>query len=277
MTFSNHEQCEDIELDLFIEALYRKYGMDFRQYSKAHLKRRLLHRASVNGYASISNMQHDLLHTQRLSSQIVSDLSVNVTEMYRDPAFFTELREKIIPRLKTYSKIKIWHAGCSSGEEVYSMAIMLKEAGIYDSCLIYATDFNEKILNIARKAVYPLELAKEYTSNYIESGGKGDFSDYYVADNHVFKLKECLQENIVFANHNLVTDGCFGQMHLIICRNVLIYFERPMQDNVFKLFYESLLPNCMLAIGSKESLQHSSQYKKFKTISSDYPIYQRNI
>lgn len=265
---------EDIELDLLIEGLYRHFGYDFRNYSKAHLKRRLITRVKTESLQSISQLQHQLFHTEGYLEQLLLDFSINVTELFRDPSFFRLIRNEVIPILKQYSKIKIWHAGCSSGEEVYSMAIVLKEEGLYDRTQIYATDFNDDILKVAKTAIFPIGVMKNYARNYIEAGGKADFSDYFITNGKSIILNSNLQENIVFAHHNLVSDGDFAEMHLIICRNVLIYFDKTLQNRVFTLFDKSLIDCGILCLGSQETLKYSSIYDKYKTIDDKMSIYQ---
>jgi chemotaxis protein methyltransferase CheR len=268
---------EDIEIDLFIQGMYLQYGYDFRNYSKAHLKRRLISRLKNTGLDSISKMQHEMLRNKDFFYEILPDFSINVTEMFRDPEFFKLLRTEVIPILKTYPQIKIWHAGCSSGEEVYSTAILLKEEGIYDRCQIYATDFNDQILQVAKDGIYPIDIIKDYTTNYVQSGGREDFSDYYIAKYNSIMIDSSLKENITFANHNLVTDDVFGEMHLVICRNVVIYFDRDLQDKVYHLFDRSTIRKGILCLGTKESLKHSSTMDSFDVISDEYRIYQKKL
>jgi len=272
-----HLDVEDIEVQLFIEAIYLKYGYDFRNYSRAHMKRRITNRMRLSSFESVSHMQYAILRDEKLFSDILPDFSINVTEMFRDPEFFSEIRAQVVPLLKTYPKLKIWHAGCSSGEEVYSMAILLKEEGLLDRCQIYATDFNEHILKVAQEGIYPLEVAKDYTSNYIAASGKEAFSDYYTAKYNSIMLDKSLKDNIVFAEHNLVTDGVFGEMHLIMCRNVLIYFDRILQKRIFKLFDDSLRSGGFLCLGTKESLNNSQQIERFETLNFDYRIYRKKL
>lgn len=270
-------EVEDIEVQLFIEAIYLKYGYDFRNYSRAHMKRRIINRMRLSSFQSISHMQFEVLRDEELFAKILPDFSINVTEMFRDPAFFSEVRKSVIPLLKTYPNLKIWHAGCSSGEEVYSMAILLKEEGLLDRCQIYATDFNETILKAAKEGIYPLEIAKDYTTNYINSGGKESFSDYYTAKYNSIILDHSLKENIVFAEHNLVTDGVFGEMHLIMCRNVLIYFDKVLQRKVFSLFDKSLRAGGFLCLGTKETLNNSENNQRFETLNFDYRLFRKKL
>lgn len=245
---------QDIEIRLLIEAIYQKYGYDFRNYSQAHIKRRILNRFNLSGMKHITDMIREALNNHKFVDQILMDLSITVTEMYRDPGFYRALREEVIPILKTYPFIKIWHAGCASGEEVYSMAIMLKEEGLYQKTQIYATDFNPVIIRQAREGIYPISRMKEFTANYQKSGGKGAFSDYYTANYDSVKLLETLKKNIVFATHNLVTDSVFAEVNLVICRNVLIYFDRPTQEKVITNFCRHLQPGGHLFLGHSETI-----------------------
>lgn len=246
---------EDIEVQLFVDGMYLKYGYDFRDYSRAHIKRRIKNRVGLAGLNSISELQHKMLADPTYFESILPDFSINVTEMFRDPDFFSYLRDEIMPLLKTYPTLNIWHAGCSTGEEVYSMAILLKEAGLYDRCQIYATDFNEHVLSSAKEGIFPIEVVKDYTTNYLKAGGSESFSDYYIAKYESIILDHSLKKNIIFAEHNLVTDGVFNEMHLVICRNVLIYFNKELQTRVIELFKDSLRPGGILCLGSKETLR----------------------
>ena len=268
---NNEKETESIEINLLLEGIYQKYGYDFRNYSKAHLKRRILGRMSRSGLSSVSAMQHKILYEPDFFHQLLVDLSLNTTEMFRDPKFFLAIREYAIPILKTYPFLKIWHAGCSTGEEVYSMAIILKETGLLDRCIIYATDFNQIILDRAAEAIYPVEHLQNYTENYQNSGGIASLSDYFAVQYNSAMLDKNLKKNIVFADHNLVTDGVFGEMNMIVCRNVLIYFNRDLQNKVLNLFYESLMQGGLLCIGSKETLMFSDLKNNF------LPLHKLNI
>ena len=271
----SHRSTENIEMDLLLEAVYRRYGYDFRDYGKAHTKRRILHRKALDDFPSISAIQHKVLNSQEFFQQFLQDLSINTTEMFRDPDFFKILRLQLVPLLKTYPFIKLWHAGCATGEEVYSMAIVLFEEGVMNRSQIYATDFNPKVLKKAREGIYPVAQMKEYTRNYIQSAGMSSFSDYYNARYDSAIMKKSLKENIVFADHNLVADSVFGEMHLILCRNTLIYFNKKLQNKVVKLFYDSLIPGGILCLGSKESLTFSAHSNKFETLDSKWKIYRK--
>ena len=269
------EQLEnqDIEIRLLVDAIYQKYGYDFRNYSQAHVKRRILNRFNLSGMKFITDMIHESIYNHKFVDQVLMDLSITVTEMFRDPTFYKALREEVLPVLQTYPFIKIWHAGCASGEEVYSMAIMLKEEGLYGKTQIYATDFNPVIIRQAKDGIYPISRMKEFTMNYQKSGGKGSFSDYYTANYESAKLLDALKKNIVFATHNLVTDSVFAEVNLVICRNVLIYFDRELQDKVIRLFVDSLPGGGILCLGSKENLQFSNHYGQFNPMIPKERIY----
>lgn len=265
---------EKIEVELFLEALYRRHGYDFRKYSKVHIKRRIDGIKVRLGYDSISRMIHDIMWEPAFKQTVLHEFSINYTEMFRDPKFYNYLRNEVIDLLKTFPFIKIWHAGCSTGEEVYSLAIMLKECGLYDKTQIYATDFNDKVLRKAEQGIYPLDYIKSYTQNYQQAGGLNSFSDYYVSDDHNVVLNSSLREKIVFANHNLTSDGVFGEIHLILCRNVLIYFNKELQDKVLNLFRESLCNGGIMCLGSKETLKFTGVEGCFNTLSEDMKTYQ---
>ncbi len=267
----------NIELKLLVDAIFLKYGYDFRNYGHAHLKRRILHRQAIESIGSITDMTRMVIYDQDFFDRLLLDMSINVTEMFRDPSFYTALREHVIPKLKTYPFLKIWHAGCASGEEVYSMAILLKEEGMYDKVQLYATDFNQVILKKAREGIYPVSLIKDYTNNYQKAGGKNSFSDYYSASYDSVLIKADLKKNIVFADHNLVLDGVFGEMNMIICRNVLIYFNSQLQEHVIKLFLDSLVHGGFLGLGSKESLRFSKYSRHFKEVVKNEKIYQKAL
>jgi chemotaxis protein methyltransferase CheR len=267
----------NIEIELILQAIFNKYGYDFRNYSKAHVKRRLLNRLNASKLKSISEMQHKVLHESNYFETILRDLSINVTEMFRDPGFYLALRKDVIPILKTYPFFKVWHAGCSTGEEVYSFAVLLMEEGIYDRAQIYATDFNHDVLDIAKKGIYPIERIKEYTANYQASGGTQSFSDYYMANYDSVIYDQTLKKNLVFAEHNLVTDSVFAEVNLIICRNVLIYFNKELQNRVISLFYESLINGGYLGLGSKETLQFTNKANMFSVVNGDEKIYKKKL
>ncbi|WBW96764.1 CheR family methyltransferase [Oceanirhabdus sp. W0125-5] len=268
---------EDIEIQLFLEGIYQKYGYDFREYSRAHIKRRLLSKKVRENFSSISEMQHRVIYDNKFFLEILSEFSINVTEMFRNPEFFLYFRKEVVPYLKSYPRIKIWHAGCSTGEEVYSMAILLKEEGLLERCQIYATDFNEKVLKKAKEGIFSMESIKDYTRNYIESGGKKDFSDYYIAKYDSAILNQSLKKHIMFNEHNLVVDQVFGVMNVIICKNVLIYFNKELQNKVLNLFDKSLLKGGILCLGSKESLKFSKTMDTFEVYDEMNRVYRKKF
>lgn len=266
---------EQLEVELLLEAIYRKYGYDFREYANAHIKRRLDYRLGVSELASYSAMIHRIIWDEPFFDDLVLDLSINVTEMFRDPWFYKKIREDIVPILKTYPFIKVWHAGCSAGQEVYSMCILLEEEGMKDRTQVYATDFNELILEKAKDGIYPIDAIKDYTTNYIKAGGKGEFSDYYSAQYGSVMIRKALKERVLFSSHNLVTDGVFGEMNVVFCRNVLIYFNRELQNKVLHLFADSLCPGGYLCLGSKESMKFSDVMDQFEEVAPKEKIYRK--
>jgi chemotaxis protein methyltransferase CheR len=268
-------KTENIELELLLQAVFLQYGYDFRNYSRAHVKRRVKYRVAQEGLNSISELQNEILHQPEVFERLVRDLSINVTEMFRNPAFYKSVREKVIPLLKTYPFLKIWHAGCSTGEEVFSFAIMLKEEGLLERTQIYATDFNPYVIEQARRGIFPIRYIREYTANYQKAGGKSSFSDYYHANDEWVIFDKSLSKNMVFAVHNLVTDSVFAEMNLIVCRNVLIYFNRELQNKVLGLLHESLIPGGFLALGTKESLMFSENEKKYKVVDAKQKIFKK--
>jgi chemotaxis protein methyltransferase CheR len=259
----DRDDITDLEIIQLLNTIYQKYGFDFRAYSHAHIKRRIMNRLSLSGISCISDLQSKVIASPVLAALLLKDLSINVTEMYRDPDFYRTIREEVIPWLKTYSFLKVWHAGCSTGQEVYSMAILLMEEGLYERSLIYATDFNQEVLGQAQEGIYTDEKIKEYTKNYQDSGGKSSLSDYYTSKYNRIIIDQSLKKNIVWANHNLVTDGVFAEVNLIMCRNVLIYFNKDLQDKTHVLFYNSLLKGGFLCLGSKEILRYTSVDSKY--------------
>lgn len=263
------------EISLLLEAVYEQYGYDFRQYSEAHIKRRIMNRLAMSGLESVSQMQAKVLKDELFASQLLQDLSITVTEMFRDKGFYLSLREHVIPVLKTYPFIKVWHAGCATGEEAYSMAIIMQEEGLYDRTTIYATDFSQHALNRAKEGIYSNTKMKEYTANYQLSGGKESFSGYYTSNYDHVIMNQSLKRNIVWANHNLVTDSVFAEVHLVLCRNVLIYFERDLQNKVQRLFFDSLVHGGILCLGSKESLRFTDLYEEYTDLDKKQRIFKK--
>ena len=267
----------NIELQLLFEAIFLKYGYDFREYNKAHIKRRVLQRLAISQISTVTELQNLILRNKEFFREFLNDLSINVTEMFRDPDFYKSFRERIVPKLQTYTFFKVWHAGCSTGEEVYSLAILMQEEGLLDRCRVYATDFNRKVLEIAREGVYQKADMEEYERNYTLSGGKKKLSDYYKSMYGSVILDKDLSNRFVFADHNLVTDSVFAEVHLILCRNVLIYFDKKLQDKVLKLFHESLAPSGILCLGTKESIKYTLVENLFEVVDEKQKIYKKKI
>lgn len=265
----------DIELRLLIEGIYLKYSYDFRDYSGASLKRRVLHALSKFECETISELQARVLHDPQLFSELLQFLTIPVSEMFRDPTYYLAIREHVVPVLKTYPSLKIWIAGCSTGEEVYSMAILFKEEGLLDRTLIYATDINPQSLDRARQGVFPLERVRKYTQSYQLAGGKSSFSDYYTAAYDGALFDKSLMANVTFADHSLATDMVFSETHFISCRNVLIYFNKGLQNRAFGLFHESLCHRGFLGLGSKESLDFSAYAGHFEPVVKKERLFRR--
>ncbi len=266
---------EKIEIELLLQAIYMKYGYDFRDYARASIKRRIFRRLSLSGLKTISEMQHKLLDDKEFFKTLLLDFSINVTEMFRDPSFYKALREKVIPVLRNHSFLRIWHAGCASGEEVYSMAVVLKEEGLLDKAQIYATDVNEEVVKKAKDGIFPIGNMKDYTSNYQKAGGIGSFANYYVARYECAVMDGSLKKNIVFADHNLATDGVFGEMDLVLCRNVVIYFNKQLQSRAIRLFRDSLCAGGFLCLGSKESIRFSEYSDDFEDVVKSEKVYRK--
>lgn len=271
----NPSQIKDIEVDLLLEAIFERYGHDFRNYARASINRRVKRFLSDSGCKTVSEMIPRLLHEKAFFEKMVRYFSITVTEMFRDPPVYQSIRKQVVPVLKTYPYIRAWNAGCATGEEAYSLAILLKEEGMYERTTLFATDFNDEALEKAREGIYLPENVKEATANYQKAGGINSFSDYYHARYGAVAIDPSLKKNITFANHNLVTDSVFSEMHLILCRNVLIYFSKPLQDRVLKLFSESLVPNGFLCLGTRESIAFSEVAEHFKPINEKLRIFQK--
>ncbi|HUR81317.1 MAG TPA: protein-glutamate O-methyltransferase CheR [Thermoanaerobaculia bacterium] len=268
-------ELERTEVELLLEGIFRQYGFDFRSYAYASIRRRLWKRVEAEGLQNLSQLQAMVLHDADSLERLLLDLSVNVTSMFRDPLFYTTFRAQVIPLLRTYPYLRLWHAGCSTGEEVYSMAILLEEEGLYDRARIYATDINDVVLQQARRGIFPLERMQEYTENYIRAGGKRSFSEYYTAKYDGALFDGRLARNVVFAQHNLVTDRSFAEFHVIFCRNVLIYFDKDLQNRVHSLFYDSLVRLGMLCLGSKETLKFSTYEPCYERLDQNEKIYRK--
>ena len=269
------DDVEKIELDCMLEAVFRRYGYDFREYAPASLRRRVNRRLELEGLSSISALQDRLLRDPEVMQRLLLDLSINVTAMFRDPTFYLAFREKVVPLLRTYPFARIWVAGCSTGEEVYSLAILLEEEQVYDRTRIYATDINDVVLEQARLGVFPLAKMQEYTRNYIEAGGTRSFSDYYVSAYDGAAFARSLLRNTVLAQHNLASDRSFNEFHVILCRNVMIYFERSLQERVFELFDASLARFGILGLGHKESLRNNPRAGDFEELDGAERLYRK--
>ena len=268
-------EIEHIEIDLLLEAIYRRYGYDFRSYARASIERRIRQFLASAGCASVSEMIPKVIHDEKFASHLIRYFSIAVTEMFRDPSVYSAIREKVVPLLRTWSHCKIWHAGCATGEEVYSLAIVLREEGIYDRATIYATDFNNKALDHAREGIYEMDKLQEATRNYQQAGGKRSFSEYYHARYKAAAMDSSLKERLVFSSHNLASDSVFGEMHLIFCRNVLIYFNRDLQNRALGLFTESLVHGGFLCLGTKEDLRFTDFRDQYEVVDDKARIYKK--
>jgi len=268
-------ETETLELQLLLEGVYRQYGFDFREYAPASLKRRVWRRVHAEGTETISGLLERVLHDPDVMERLLLELSINVTSMFRDPTFYAAFREKIVPFLRTYPFTRVWIAGCSTGEEVYSLAILLHEEGIHDRARIYATDINEAGLERAREGVFPLEKMQEYTENYIRAGGKQSFSEYYLAKYEGALFDRKLTDNVVWAPHNLVQDRSFNTFNVILCRNVMIYFDRALQTRVHQLFHDSLERFGILALGHKESIRFTGIEDAYEELDAQEKLYRK--
>jgi chemotaxis protein methyltransferase CheR len=268
-------ETEALELQLLLEGVYRQYGFDFREYAPASLKRRVWRRVQAEHAGTIAGLLERVLHDAGVMERLLLDLSINVTSMFRDPTFYNAFREKVVPFLKTYPFTRIWIAGCSTGEEVYSLAILLREEAVYDRTRIYATDINEGVLERAREGVFPLDKMQEYTGNYIRAGGKRSFSEYYLAKYEGALFDRTLTDNVVWAPHNLVQDRSFNTFNVILCRNVMIYFDRALQTRVHQLFYDSLERFGILALGHKESIRFTGIENAYEELDAYERLYRK--
>lgn len=269
------DDLETIEIQLLLEGIYRHYGFDFRDYVIASLRRRIWNVVKAEGLATISALQDRVLHDPAAMERFLLSLSVNVTSMFRDPSFYLTFRTRVVPLLRTYPFIRIWHAGCSTGEEVYSMAILLQEEGLYERCRIYATDMNEAVLGRARAGIFPLNRMQEYTANYLRAGGKRSFSEYYTAayDGAIFRPQ--LQEHVVFSQHNLAMDSSFNEFNVILCRNVLIYFNERLQERVHNLLHASMVMFGVLGLGQQETIRFNQHEASYEELARGEKLYRR--
>lgn len=269
------DAVEALELELLLEGIYRLHGYDLREYAQASLRRRVANIMRAEGVTTISALQDRVLHDRASFDRFLNGISVHVSAMFRDPSFFLAFRSHAVPLLRTYPFIRIWQAGCSLGEEAYSLAILLEEEGLYDRTLIYATDINEATLRQAREGIYPADLMQKYTHNYLRAGGRRAFSEYYTARYDLAILRPTLQRNIVFSQHNLVSDGPFNEFNVALCRNVMIYFNRPLQERVHQLFHASLGTFGILGLGSRESLRFMPLERMYEPLVAGEKLYRR--
>jgi chemotaxis protein methyltransferase CheR len=266
----------DVEIQVLLNAIYDQYGYDFRSYSQASIKRRVINALELSGLRSVPELMERVLIDPEKFKVFVSQLTVSVTEMFRDPEVYLSIRRHIIPILKTYPSIKIWHAGCATGEEVYSMAILLQEEGLYKKAFLYGTDINPKAIEIAKTGIYPTTKIQEYTANYQKAGGVESFSNYYTAKYDAVKINGELQKNILFTQHNLTTDEVFAEVHMLFCRNVLIYFSHGLQERVMDLFHRSLIRKGLLCLGTKETMESYDVAKNFTVVKKMERLYQKS-
>lgn len=269
------QSSEAVEVDLLLAGIQKRYGYDFTHYSHASLMRRLEKARDQAKLTRFTELLDRLIHDERCFDEFLKHMSITVTDMFRDPLFYKTVREQVVPVLKTFPFVKIWHAGCATGEEVYSMALLLHEEGFLGRACIYATDFNKHSLDIAANGIYPAKNLEAYANNYRDSGGTGNFSDYYSDGYELVKFKDFLKSRITFSYHNLVTDGVFGEMNMICCRNVLIYFDKTLQDMVLAKFSESLRYGGFLCLGNKESLKFTAVKKQFEGVDAKQRIYKK--
>ncbi|TDH29151.1 protein-glutamate O-methyltransferase CheR [Segetibacter sp. 3557_3] len=269
-------ELTDQELTEVLQLINQLYGYDFTGYASASMHRRVYRFMHASGLNTYDDLRYNLSEQKATFEHFLEFISVNVTEMFRDPEFFKTIKEEVFPRLATYPLIRIWHAGCATGEEVFSMAILLKEAGLLERTRIYATDINPVNIEKAKKGIMTLQVIKDYTANYIKSGGSKDFSGYYTALYNNALISKELRENILFSQHNLVTDQVFNEFQLVCCRNVMIYFNKGLQNKVLHLLHDSLAPLGYLALGPKESLLFTDIADRFEVISPAFKIFRRN-
>jgi chemotaxis protein methyltransferase CheR len=271
----NDSELEEIELDLLCEAISRRWGYDFRDYARASLRRRFRDIMMRRGIKQLSGLIPFILTDEQFFADCLESLSVHVTDMFRDAGFYRALVEFVFPHLATYPFLRVWIAGCATGEEAYSVAILLQEAGLLERCRIYATDFNERVLDVARSGIYPIDKLGLYEANYRAAGGRACFRDYGIEKYAAFAMREGLRAHLTFANHNLVTDGVFCEMQLIICRNVLIYFNGRLQNHVIAKCCESLCDLGFLCLGSRESLRDTETAKLLRPICKPWRIFRK--
>lgn len=273
-----HEEgnmVKDAELDLLLSELFGLYGYDFTGYARASIKRRVNRLMVIDRFPSFAELLYRVKNDPAYLRHLVDEVTVNVTDMFRDPHTFKIIREQILPVLATHPFIRIWHAGCATGEEVYSMAILLEEANLLHKTLLYATDLNASVIENVQKGIFPMTFMKQYSENYILSGGRKEFSSYYTAKYDWAKFNDALRNRIIVSTHNLVSDRSFNEFQLIFCRNVLIYFDKDLQDKVFTLFDDSLEKLGFLVLGSRENIRFSQVAKKFKQLENKEKIWRK--
>ncbi len=271
----DEQDVEKIEIDLLLDAFYRRYGYDFRHYAQASLRRRIRHLMIKSSSQRVSDLIPRVLHDEAFALAAINDFSVTVTEMFRDPDFYCAVRQTVLPYLGTYPFFRVWVAGCATGEELYSLAIVLTEEGLYDRATLFGTDYNDAALQQAREGIFALKDIQQYTTGYQKACGQRSFADYYHARYQSAIMDRTLRANVTFANHNLVTDGVFSEMHLIFCRNVLIYFDRVLQNRVLTLLADSLSHGGFLCLGTKETIEFSDVWKQFRVVDARARIYQK--
>ena len=268
-------EIKKLEVELLLETIFQRYGHDFRHYARASIHRRVDNALGLTDCEKVSELIPKILHDPGFFERMLAEFSITVTQMFRNPGLFLFLRKEVLPYLKSYPSVKIWHAGCATGQEAYSLSILMEEENFGRRAVIYATDFNDRALDTAQKGIYDLSNVKQYTKNYQAAGGSRSFSEYYHAEYGAMKLRQRLKDPITFANHNLAVDGVFSETQLILCRNVLIYFDKELQNRVLNLFYESLAENGFLCLGNRESLMFSSVKDKFVTLDETYRVFQK--
>jgi chemotaxis protein methyltransferase CheR len=275
MAGAGRRDVEALEIDLLLDGLARFWGYDFRQYARASLVRRIRKIIQYEALPSVSALQERLLRDARAMNEFVEKVGVHTTAMFRDPDFYLSLRREVVPLLKTYPFVRIWHAGCATGEEVYSLAILLQEEGLYERSRLYATDLSDGVLERARKGIFPLPAMREYTTAYQAAGGRQEFSSYYMADQKSAIFKQALRANIIFAQHNLAADGVFNEFHLVLCRNVGIYFDEELRARMHKLIYQSLVPLGVMGLGKKESLRYTEFQDRYQELPGEVRLYRK--
>jgi chemotaxis protein methyltransferase CheR len=273
---TSRDEIEELEIQLLLEGIHQRYGCDFRDYAYSSMRRRIRQAVQDEGLHTVSALQERLLHHPRTLHRFLDTVCINVTSMFRDPSFYRAFRQQVAPLLRTYPQVRVWHAGCATGEEVYSMAMLLWEEDLYGRSRIYATDMHEAALRKAETGVFPMSALATYRNNYRATGGKGSLSRFYTPlDHNSVLVKDELRKNIVFARHNLVTDGSFNEFHVVLCRNVLIYFNKRLQDRVHGLLYDSLVRLGFLCLGSKETILFTPFERRYEDVDSQERVYRK--